>query len=98
MDTVNADYLPEEPICSTIEYVEATDGPSQSDSPVSVMEIVEESQWTCCYQATYRTVRDQPDCVVGRTDGRWHCQGRLCVTPSFKHKKIHGQKVLLFIV
>ena len=68
LDTVNADYLPEEPICSTIEYVEATDGPSQSDSPVSVgMEIVEESQMDgCCYTATYREVRDEPECVVGR--------------------------------
>ena len=68
LDTVNADYLPEEPVCSTIEYVEATDGPSQSDSPVSMgMEIVEESQMDgCCYTATYREVRDEPDCVVGR--------------------------------
>ena len=102
LDTVNADYLPEEPVCSTIEYMEATDGPSQSDSPVSVgMEIVEDSEMDgCCYTATYREVRDEPDCVVGSPlmeDGIPKVMTSLC-PDLFQRQKILGQKVLLFIV
>ena len=67
LDTINSDYLPEEPVCSTIEYVEATAGPTQDDVPITGMEEIDASEMdSCCYTASYRQIRDEAECVIGR--------------------------------
>jgi len=67
MDTINETRLPYEPECSTIEYIEATSSPEQNDSPISGMDYIpDEEKDSCCYTATYRTIRSQPECVMGR--------------------------------
>ena len=67
METVNAEKLPYEPQCSTIEYLEATSEAEQSDSPVSgMMAIPDDEGDSCCYEATYRELRDQAECAIGR--------------------------------
>ena len=67
LETVNAERLPYEPMCSTIEYLEASEGPVQSDSPNSGMEPISvEEMDSCCYTATFREIRSEADCVLGR--------------------------------
>ena len=67
IETVNAERLPYEPECSTIEYLEATDGPEQSDTPYSGFMPIEDDQGdSCCYTADYRQIRDQAPCAIGR--------------------------------
>ena len=68
LDSVNENKLPYEPSCSTIEYIEASDGPEQSDTPtqVGMDTIPSEDKDSCCYTASYRKLRDQPECVHGR--------------------------------